>query len=1194
MHLQDWEKRLAPHLSRVKLIGEIPLGQGEHAELEEAIGELVCQLGITGATRRLKDEYPVAFITYLSHQAAFNEERGFWDAVAKAMGQTNSVPFFMTAHHWGKTFLEIVEKNGLPIFKGISGMEYVTPIRLHGGISAYSLGDFFRHILLPSLNNPEHSGMEDAAALEHLLQHATVEYFVDDSVRYFFQHGGKTAQAFFSQCRKMARLAMQGEPLPPATELNLQPYVVIAFEHHLQNPTKVTSGKKALRLTFQPHEPAFHLLLPSTPITFEEAGKKYAWQIRCITNGQGTMLGEVPVGVERSRREWQTKESEYLLTEPAEYVQVSLVCRSEGQEEIMGKRSLRLLPMLEELPMLAFRYETGIPRPLTPALPAQIQWLFYPADVALHFDGDAQLAYELHPFGAPWDTWQAQAWDLKNVRLIRLQREGQDICAPVAVTVLYEPELTGQAVHAQSQPVDEIPLFLGVPRLRLPLRHPEKPNEELADWHLRLESHDQAHPRGKWEGRASELTYEMLPKDGCVMVMIAPWLGEKPVGSYVLTARRANESELALPFRTWHEIQVLDLPAYVLPTSQGAEDVRIHVQIPGNCELSATSEATTIHRSIKGWQVTVDAEADQADLELVFPSTPDIVRVPLQLTVPRLRWAVQMDAGSALHWQSNAVRLQIAECLQSKDPRIWMDLPLIGEKTPVLFLHLTVPNSAEPLQTMESRDVRQAHAYHEFRLGGFSETLRANTEESVFELTLELWGFANKEKTRLTILRLNRDLNIDTCHLEPSETGSWRAHWHEPHPLRHRHLRLWSIWQPWADPVDIPIPDDNIPSTLYPESDWWMTNLPNEIGLPFSWYAIQFFAAAPDDMPALTLDPPKGAIQLALIDPQKRLEEIDQELSRHPQFGFRLHAEKACIYDSLGMESERNQEIKECNSHWNEAYLSHVLGFQHWLSQRDPLTSRAFLMHMFRQESLEKLRTCPAETIQRYLGLITEAKTIKPDHAWIILKMAKNPDVLYKALTFLIQAKDPKAVDYIMEEIQAGRFSCKDAAQVLLKEPGFSVQELQKRKDIPVCDQLLLALSRDFPIPELAIWKGYWVHSVAGWGVIVEIEGAAREDVFLPGKETPDLFVALRGGDVIVRINTSKKNIHFIDRKSAYLCRCKRFIVPGGIEFRQVWEQHGKFCKLTGDPDLQFLPYQYEGTLAFSAIAPENMYSIPE
>src|SRR5688500_12170245 len=142
MHLYDWENRFKPYLPQIELLAEIPLSQAEHTELERALNTFVKKHGLAKATRCLQRQYPTAFITYLAFKAAFNEERGFWARVARAIGVENQYLLFNSAHHWGQTFLEIIESYRLPSFEGVSGLEYITPIRLHGGISFYSLPDF--------------------------------------------------------------------------------------------------------------------------------------------------------------------------------------------------------------------------------------------------------------------------------------------------------------------------------------------------------------------------------------------------------------------------------------------------------------------------------------------------------------------------------------------------------------------------------------------------------------------------------------------------------------------------------------------------------------------------------------------------------------------------------------------------------------------------------------------------------------------------------------------------------------------------------------------------------------------------------------------------------------------------------------------------------------------------------------------
>ncbi len=1196
MHLQDWEDRFQPYIYRIELLAEIPLSRSEHAELEKVLGEFVKGHGLAEATRRLRHSYPIAFVTYLALKAAFNEERGFWDNVAHAVGLESQHPLFHPAHHWGQTFLEIIANYKLPVFSGVSGLEFVTPIRLHGGISVFSLPDFFKHVLLPSVQDRHFSSLDDQSVLTSLLDHYTVELFVDDIVRHFFQHGGDPALSFFRKCRQMARLAVQGEPLPSAERLGVRPYVLQAFENYLQNPPEPAQRRRLPRLFFQPYEPAFRLLLPSQPVTFEQAGNPHFWHIRCIKGENESLVEGERVRVRRSGQEWQTEETEFLLTEPAEHVQVSLISRNQSEEKIVLKHTLRLLPAERSTPLLAFRADGAkgnSPCALTPVLPAQTLWLFYPADAELHFEGQERRVNELHPFASPWEAWQAHAWDLKNVRMIRLLRAGQDICPPIPVTVTFEPELVGHPLHPQSIPVDEKPLFLGIPQLRLPLRHLQEPGTELKDWHLTLESRYAAQSSGKWEGTASKLPYQVQAQDGCVLLDLAPWLGKKPVGTFHLLMRGLGRTELELPFRVWHDIQIHGLRPYYLPGPRGAEKVHFSIQIPAECQLTALQEEVTVEKTPNGWQIRVNENVDRAQLGLEYPCQPESVRVPLNLAVPRLRWALQLDSSTALEWQSSPLRLPLAQLIQSRSPRLRVELPLMEEKEPLVALNLTIPDRIEPLQSSETLIFERSRNSLEFKLDAFSDTLRLNSEQSVFDLILELLEGSGESLVALPVLRLTQELDVHLCRFEMVDGNNWRVHWHEPHPLRHRRLRLWSLWQPWADPVEIRLPDEALPSDNMPTAGWWMVDLPGEIALPPSYYKAQFLAAAPDDAPLMPQDPPENTILVNLVEPRERLTQIEQELNLHPKRAFVLHAERVCIYDSENCIADRNEEVKWCVSHWNEANLLHMLGFQRWLEARDPFSRKAFLMHMFRTESLEKLQTYPENFIQDYLALIQDAKTIRPESAWMLLILAKSPDVIIKALQVLIQGRDVQVIEYIWQEIQAKNLLEADAAQVLSIDPDFAFEQLLHYEDSPIRLRLLIELARKCPRPNIVVWVGYWVRCDAGWGKIVKIEGSAHNEAFVLASETPNLEVSLWDGtSTVIKIIVDLKGQRIFYRKGGvYLCGCKRYMVPGGKEYRQLWELHRTTCNLTEKWSFIKTPYNLQHQLVFTAVAPNNIFS---
>ncbi len=120
-------------------------------------------------------------------------------------------------------------------------------------------------------------------------------------------------------------------------------------------------------------------------------------------------------------------------------------------------------------------------------------------------------------------------------------------------------------------------------------------------------------------------------------------------------------------------------------------------------------------------------------------------------------------------------------------------------------------------------------------------------------------------------------------------------------------------------------------------------------------------------------------------------------------------------------------------------------------------------------------------------------------------------------------------------------------------------------KDAPTSPQkkrLLHELSRWADMPEFFVKLGYFVLFDAGWGKIVEIQGAGRTDRFISEEEMPTLIVELLHipGESVA-INLAGHQIMLINRKGANRCGCNRFLAPGGVDKRSLWERHRAFCQ---------------------------------
>ncbi len=1193
MRLQDWEDFLHPYLSKIELLGEIPLEQAGHAELERALGEFVRKHGLREATRRLKEESPAAFVTYLAFKAAFNEERGFWDKVAQIAGLESQQPLFHPTHHWGQIFLEIIESYpNLRRFRGVSGLEYITPIRLHGGIPAASLPDFFQHILSPSMEKAPYDGMNDEAALNALLRRYTAELFVDDVVRYFFQHTGGAGLSFFKKCRQMARQAQTGQPLPAPEVLGLRPYVVQIFENFQVSHSAPAQRRRRPRLYFDPYGPGFRVTLPPQPFSLEEAVQRYEARIYDAETGE-VYAAQTRLRPRRQGQDWFLEEVTWVLEEPLQTVQAGLFLQ--GAETPRDLYPLRLLPPPGYPPLLAFRYEDERQVNLAPALPAQSLWLLYPADAQTAFEGPARLLQSLPPFAPPWQDWKAAAWDLSGVRLLRLLHNDRDICPPISISRPLEPALLPSSLPAHILAVDEKPLYIAPPSVCLPLRNPESALNELETWSLLLESRYAAAPQGEWQARAGELPYAI--EGSQAHISLEPWLGRAPFGTYHLALEQRGRLVSELPFRVCTGLSIQGLQPYYLPEGDNAHEIIFTVTLPESAQLHAeddTRVSSALQEQGKRFTLTIPREASQADLRVHIPSASEFIQIPLRIALPRLRWALALEKGAALAWSHQPISSPLAKLLQSDlvthRPRLRLELPLTGTEKPLIELRLTTPGVERPLQTSESRAL--SGQWLEFDLSAFFDTLRAYPEESVFEFQLE-WLDAERElNIRLPVLRLSRSLDIHLCHFEATPEGGWRLHWREPHPLHHRRLWLWSRWQPWADPLEIRLPDDAPKSDIGPDDGWWMYDIPEDISLPPSEYRVRFVIVSPYETNPPPDFPPQEAIEIQVITPQSRLWHIENKLANAaPARAFALRFEKLCIYHVEKREEAKQAEIKWCLSHWREASLIHLEALARWLGEYDADENRrAFLMHLFREEVLQRLEEEHHKPpfVQKYLKNVLAARTLRPESARRVIALSNEAEVILSALRMLLKSNADESRHIFWDFLQQGKFSEADAAALLKEHPDFARHLLRDAPPSPARSRLLRELARHLDLPEYVVKAGYYALTDAGWGKIIEIRGAQREDYFFNGEEQPTLLVELlHWAGQKAEIDVKNQRITLPGRNGVNRCACGRFAALGGAATREQWQEHQKICLQKGTSP-QPASFTLVSSLIYRAYPPLN------
>jgi hypothetical protein len=314
-NLADWEDSLKPYFGHIKLLGEIPVTHIELEQLGNLFRDYIKRYGQAGATRNFEAHYRRTFVVFLAAVAAHNTDPDYWRVVSNTAGIP---PERIYQLRWGEIFLEQLDRFRLPTFEKVGGYRFVTPIRLHGGIPAYSLPDYFAYILWPSVNKDLYKRVKTEKVLPKLLKRSTVKISVDSPVINFLENGGEYALEFFDRCRKMARLYRQSQEVPAPGEIDLPPYVVRTFQQWVDEELETARGirLRAPRLYLDPWGPDFYLHLPPESVDALLATMSFFWRVEMQEKGESNYEHIERVRVRRRGYDLQTSEVQLPLEKP--------------------------------------------------------------------------------------------------------------------------------------------------------------------------------------------------------------------------------------------------------------------------------------------------------------------------------------------------------------------------------------------------------------------------------------------------------------------------------------------------------------------------------------------------------------------------------------------------------------------------------------------------------------------------------------------------------------------------------------------------------------------------------------------------------------------------------------------------------------------------------------------------------------
>jgi hypothetical protein len=1176
------EKKLATLFKGVQLIGEVPIRQEDYLQIKSHLREVLDIYGLTKSTRLLKERWPHVFLIYLSFTAAYNKDLGFWDGVVEDLNLSNKSVLYVGKNHWGKLFLSLCKSFGLDTFPDRqAGHEYLTPIRLQGGIPRYSLPDFFEYVVLPSVEQQQYASLDHEKALEEVQERAEFKYRVDNVVELYLQHGGEIAREFFARTRHMARIAHKGQPIPSPSKLELRPYVVQLFEDFLEHghEKKTKRRLKSPRLTFwaRVDQPLFKILLPEQPIPEKYAYRPHEWHLKLHRGGDLVKKETYPVRRFRKGHKVYSSELEIEIGQP--YQQAILAFRSikeetgpaeEAEEYRLIKHwPIRLLPDPEQPPLMSFDPSGRVIRH-TEGLPAQVCRLLIPADVSISITGTGKNLERNDSYWSPWEEWKSELWDLTNAQVLHLiDSEQEEIAAFSVLQPLPKPKLIEGQRLEYSRAINEKPLFIGrPPAVFIPF--PEGKTQEIVisrikEWKLNIASSWTCSPEIEQEISFTNHTSHIKVQEDGIVFPLTEIMGQEPIGTYDLEVINPKDERVSLPFRVWPELEVEGLkPLFVPEEDRGKTELfftlpkgtRLAINRDPNEQSAHIAASDMDDEHSNCYLVHIPPEVTTGEFLLVAQKDPEPIRVPLELCIPRLQWSLRFDDSDVkeIDWATRLVKQSLPKVKQSSRATLLISADLPRDHRLHMDLALVLPEREKQLQVLSRKTLTQDTPYCSFDLKNFLDTIKQHPAEPFFEGVIRVTSPHLPDPIGLPVVRMTRALNIEVVWLQQTERENWVLHWREPNPLRNRRVTIWSLWQPWHAPVEIKLPDDPPPSDSVPEDGWYMHELSLEAApLMDGACILQFRAVPPWETSDLPEYPPGENVQyVQTVEPQKRLNWIASQLEKDPKRAFLFHFERACLYDDIDRPKERDQEIAWCSSSINQASIPLLIKFSCWLENRDPFTQKALRMRMYQPNLLKQLfKNYPSREIQeKYLAPFSKAKNVPVDSAQMILDHISNPALVSKSINTLMEEQAPAAVEYIVENINKGNFSDLGAFEILKPQADFALYALLDLPESSARKRLLKKLS-EYTDQPLLIYTGWWIRCDAGWGKITRIEDpASGEELarFFIQKIKPVLEIIIRPDHehIFARVDVSDRNITFPEEEQLYLCThhtgCRQFI----------------------------------------------------
>jgi hypothetical protein len=761
--LEDYEdffwQILKSDRRQIHLLGQIPLD----SELLQHIGRLLRTAGADA------ERYRTTISVYLVWCGILHYADGnFWEYVRTSIGLPEN------DYGWGEIFERTLKRLDLPNFKDEKGFRFVTPILAHGGIPVSCLDDFFENLVLPVAEG-QFGELKGQHVLREWRRDRDLVAFRHKSVSRFLQRGGPPAEDFFERCLRMARQYLETGEILPASALGLPGHVVEAFQNWLKGPVEARPAKHLLRSPYLELQPGTRLVLhlPAQRILLEQNNVPHVvWKVgrhlerACVLHDRGQVLETEPEILDWDR--------------PREAVRCALVVNGQAL------RSWTLDPFLAPGDSWVFLdVASGRPLPEGP-LPRSDVWLL--GRVAVEGTGLREVA-ELPPLAVDGSAWPLHCLDLRRLQGELQVRQDDRIrtydCEPPA------PWLEGGYLVAGIESGSGAPVYQQAPP-DLCLPRDETGPALLDGWTLVLQPLAESYPTGIRAYRMEQLAGILGVESDFVRLPLRRLLPEDAAGRFEVTVTGPLGRDHSFPFTL--------LPEMELSWHLDEADPAVEIRCPDGLfrpERSAEwIEVGDGHLKVRS---TPELRFLTGSLEAARTGTE--VRIPLRIWVPIPRWRVSGITESSQAWTRTVIRLPLESVGEADSASLWIESPPGSVET----LQIALEAAGDPLQVQRALAGPRGQVC--LPLGIFKETVR-HSGRSGLQVTLQFpVDGAFRKVTMVALRRSWAPPSLELRYIRRNGSRFLHLSWESPSVVTDRALRIYSLWRPDMEPLDVPVPD---------------------------------------------------------------------------------------------------------------------------------------------------------------------------------------------------------------------------------------------------------------------------------------------------------------------------------------------------------------------------------------------------